>query len=106
MKSPSQRSRTWVSACAIGAVGLAAGVIALAQDSGRGPSPVTPPGGLRFVRVSPAQPVITLRVFDFCLVQAPDVDPGFVIPAREIDESMIVPSRVAGLYGGTLRRRP
>lgn len=106
MRTPSKRSTVRRRVCAIGAVGLAAGVIALAQDPAPGRAPIAPRGGMRFVRVGPAYTSLVPQAFDACLVQAPEVDPQFVLPARECDAAILVPARVAGLYRGTLERRP
>jgi hypothetical protein len=43
--------------------------------------------------------------YDECLVRAPELDPHFAVPAREVGDAMAVPSRVAGLYRGTLAPR-
>lgn len=109
MRTPGERRCVWLRAWGYLGIGLAVGGTSLAQDAGRGAWPVLPAPGAGGLPPF-AQPQLkrlrltagVTRSYDACLVKAPTVDPRFVVQARPMDEPMVAPSRVAGLYRGTL----
>lgn len=90
-------------------IGLVVGGTAWGQAPARAPrgfvpqpgrAPLTPLPALRFTAV-PGVP----QTYDACLVATPAIDPQFAVQAPQVDEQMIVPARVTGLYRGTLAPR-